>query len=84
MLVVAKMDCHDGNGNVQATARSTHPGGVHICMCDGSVFFISDSIETAGNGQTVSVTTENQSNFGIWERLMSAGDGYSIPANKWP
>jgi len=84
MLVLAKMDCHDGNGNVQATARSTHPGGAHICMCDGSVYFISDSIETAGNGQTVSVTSENPSNFGIWERLMSAGDGYPISANKWP
>ena len=30
--------------NTQATSRSTHPGGVHVLMADGSAHFISDSI----------------------------------------
>jgi len=33
-----------GNGSVNG-ARSRHPGGVNIAMCDGSVKFISDSID---------------------------------------
>lgn len=36
------------NGNNQATSRSTHTGGVFIAMCDGSVQFINDDIETSG------------------------------------
>jgi len=34
--------------NDQAAPRSTHPGGIHIGMADGSARFISDSIETTG------------------------------------
>ncbi len=44
-LLNMKMDCFDGNGSEQATARSMHPAGVHISFCDASVTFISDSIE---------------------------------------
>jgi prepilin-type N-terminal cleavage/methylation domain-containing protein/prepilin-type processing-associated H-X9-DG protein len=32
----------------QATARSRHPGGVHVAMADASVQFINDDIETSG------------------------------------
>ena len=31
-------------GNAQATARSEHPGGVHVMMVDGSAHFVSDNI----------------------------------------
>jgi len=31
--------------NVQASARSYHPGGVHIGMLDGSVHFVSESVD---------------------------------------
>lgn len=42
----ACMNCAGGGGYDQATARSAHPGGVHIAMADGSVQFISDDIES--------------------------------------
>ena len=32
----------------QATMRSKHEGGVFVAMCDGSVNFITDDIETSG------------------------------------
>jgi len=36
-------DCTDTNAGV-ITARSAHTGGVNVCMCDGSVQFMRDSI----------------------------------------
>ena len=44
------MDCFTGGAADQATTRSSHPGGVHIAMCDGSVSFLSDNVETSGIG----------------------------------
>ncbi len=39
------MGCwNENDSNVQQTARSMHVGGVTICMCDGSVRFISEVI----------------------------------------
>jgi len=74
VLAQMAMGCWTGNnGNVQQTARSLHPGGVNVCMCDGSVRFISDYVEL-GTGS---------SNLGVWDKLNLSNDGFSIDSNRY-
>jgi prepilin-type processing-associated H-X9-DG protein len=42
------MTCHRGDLAMQAGVRSKHPGGAHLAMCDGSVQYVSDDVETSG------------------------------------
>lgn len=71
-----KMDCWNTcNSSQQATVRSTHPGGTVILMCDGSVHFISQTIETTGEHGPCA-TPES-----VWDRLISSGDGEVIPGD---
>jgi hypothetical protein len=43
------MTCTGGGaGFDQATARSAHANGVFVAMCDGSVQFVDNEIETSG------------------------------------
>jgi prepilin-type N-terminal cleavage/methylation domain-containing protein/prepilin-type processing-associated H-X9-DG protein len=46
------MSCFGPGASDGATGRSLHPGGLHVAMCDGSVQFISDDVETAGAAGT--------------------------------
>lgn len=59
------VDCYDGTAFAQATVRSLHKGGAFVAMCDGSVAFVSDDIETSGY-------------FGswgsLWDRLIASAD----------
>jgi len=85
-LLQMRMDCHNGEGDGQATARSMHPGGVNICMCDGSCFFISDNI-SVNQTWTYNQGTKSPGDWpttSVWEELMSAGDGYTPSSNTWP
>ena len=60
------MDCYLGTAFAQQTVRSAHVGGASIAMCDGSVTFISDDVETSGvHGSWGS----------LWDRMIASADG---------
>ena len=59
------MSCFDYDSN-EATARSMHGGGVVVCMCDGSVHWAEDSIES-----TPSVPAA----LSAWDKIMLSMDG---------
>ena len=68
------MPCAVGSRpNYQQTARSMHPGGVHVAMADGSVHFISNYIQT-GTSQT---------NLGVWDLLNLSADGRPIASGSY-
>jgi prepilin-type N-terminal cleavage/methylation domain-containing protein/prepilin-type processing-associated H-X9-DG protein len=60
------MTCEGGDHVQQATTRSKHPGGVHVAMCDGSVQFISNDVETAGGITPVCCAA--------WDRMIASAD----------
>ncbi len=82
-LAQMDMGCDQAGMSIQATSRSTHPDGVNICMCDGSVHFISNEINCSINWHFNPFNVENPADFGVWESLMAAGDGITPPSNAW-
>lgn len=60
------MTCFYGTQFDQATVRSSHTGGAYLGMCDGSVQFVSDDVETSGiAGRWGS----------IWDYMIGSADG---------
>ncbi len=62
-----------GAADWQQTTRSLHIGGVNICLCDGSVRFISDFVQT-GTSSTA---------FSVWDKLLLSHDGQPIDASSF-
>jgi prepilin-type processing-associated H-X9-DG protein len=76
-LASERMGCTSCGANSQATMRSRHPGGVNVCLCDGSVRFIADSIEKTDDEELTYPT-----DFHVWERLNASADGLPIDPSK--
>ncbi|MGL4514623.1 MAG: DUF1559 domain-containing protein [Lacipirellulaceae bacterium] len=70
VLAAAKMGCSTTNmENIQQTMRSLLPGGVHVCLVDGSVQFVSDDVQVA--------QTEGKC-CSVWDLLSLSADGQTL------
>jgi prepilin-type N-terminal cleavage/methylation domain-containing protein/prepilin-type processing-associated H-X9-DG protein len=76
VLMKIGMPCWSGNGpDFQQTARSMHPGGVMVAMCDGSVTWINDQIETG-------ITYGSPPGaLRLWDKLNLSNDGLPFNGN---
>jgi hypothetical protein len=63
------MGCFNAGGFDQQGVRSTHVGGAFMAMCDGSVQFIADDIETSGCYGNCCTP---------WDYMILSGDGGRI------
>lgn len=73
----------DGDGNEHmGTLSSSHPGGANVAMSDGSVQFISETID-AGNQSIDDIDSpgSRKSPWGVWGALGSraGGEVVSLP-----
>ncbi|QDT02679.1 hypothetical protein K227x_10570 [Rubripirellula lacrimiformis] len=68
------LNCFSGNDATQgiSTASSRHQGGAHILMGDGSVQFITESID-AGTQTAAPATNGEGSPYGIWGAMGTRG-----------
>ena len=77
----------DGGGNVVASANSYHTGGVNATRMDGSVQFVSDTIQSQNlsvvgyRSRSVSAPTNSAGetfSYGVWAELGAINGGQSV------
>jgi prepilin-type N-terminal cleavage/methylation domain-containing protein len=71
-------NAESSNGCGVFSATSNHTGGVNAGMLDGSVHFVSDTIDC--NGASAGQATSGRSPYGVWGALGSPNGGESVSA----
>jgi prepilin-type N-terminal cleavage/methylation domain-containing protein len=74
--------CNSCPTSSQATTRSQHIDGVHICLADGSVRFLSDFVEK-GTHSELNPDTIVAGDFLAWERLCASADGQVLDTSSF-
>jgi prepilin-type processing-associated H-X9-DG protein len=79
-----RAECMWGNGwaSAQSVVRSLHPDGAHAAFADGSVRLLNNFIDAGrvGVGEFLGQDANDivEANFGVWQRLLAASDGYIV------
>jgi prepilin-type N-terminal cleavage/methylation domain-containing protein len=81
-LLAECMTGGEGPSN-QAAPRSTHVGGVGVAFADGSVAFVSNSIETHHGGWNIAFDADAYAKYGAWEKLTCSQDGGTVDRNQY-
>jgi len=71
------VSCYAGWGTIYINANSNHTGGVNVLLMDGSVQFVSETVDTGGTDAEKGQVLSGPSNYGVWGAMGSYKGGES-------